>query len=285
MTFGIRSSTARAEQKEVAMISNDHKVDVIVRTRNSGSSLRNCLQAAADLLPVRKFIIIDRYSKDETRQIAAEFDSIIKSENTGLGFATKLGIESAETPNIIFLDSDVTIIDANFYSESQYLLKEEGVGAVVGQARGHIFRYGLPLGLTMMPLQIARKIKFMESADSRETYYIQQFFRSNKLKVKYVNNSMLHHSEHRSDSHWPEWQGAWVRITSGLNLREVIYSLLVVFLMLTNSRKIRNFLFIPVFQAKILRGYIHPYYWSGKSTSARDKIMLEQTGEQSENLL
>lgn len=238
-------------------------VDVIVRTKNSGPTLRECLQSATENLPVRKLIVIDNYSGDNTLEIASSFNAEIHRENTGLGFATRLGIETASSELIVFLDSDAVITDRKFLEKALMLLHDHTVGAVVGQAENHVFSYGLPLSLTVMPLRIAREIKFDDRAMGRETYFMQDYMRSRKLKVRYLSNSITHNSTHRSNRFWPEWQGAWIRNTSGLKPREVIYSMLVVFLMLSNSKSVRNFLYIPIFQAKIIRGMIHPLYWQG----------------------
>ncbi len=236
-------------------------VDVIVRTRNSGASLRQCLESASRSLPVRKFIVVDNHSSDDTVEIASGYGAEIYPENTGLGYATTLGISKAVTENIVFLDSDVLMRDPLFYHKASAILKERKVGAVVGQAIGHKLLYGLPLSLTVMPIKIASKISIDPRVMGRETYFMQKYLRDNGYKVRYLPDAMVHNSTHRSNRHWPEWQGAWVRNTSGMRPRELAYSMLVIFLMLSNSRKVRNFLYIPIFQAKLMRGFVHPLYW------------------------
>ncbi len=242
---------------------NAKSVDVIVRTRNSGVSLKQCLESASRFLPVRKFIVVDNHSSDDTVEIASAYGADIYLENTGLGYATSLGISKAVTENIVFLDSDVLVRDAQFYLKASAILKEKKVGAVVGQAIGHKLLYGLPLSLTVMPIKIASKISIDPRVMGRETYFMQKYLRDNGYKVRYLPDAMVHNSTHRSNRHWPEWQGAWVRNTSGIRPRELAYSMLVIFLMLTNSRKVRNFLYIPIFQAKLVRGFVHPLYWQG----------------------
>lgn len=251
-------------------------VDVIVRTRNSGSTLKPCLESARRMLPVRKIIVIDNYSKDATLEIAASFQAEITQENTGLGYATKLGISKAGTENIVFLDSDVIVTDPDFYGKANSLLEEKTVGAVVGQASGHLFEFGLPLSLTLMRLNLAKNIEIEPMVMGRETYYMQKHLRNNGYKVRYLPDAMVHNSTHRSNRNWPEWQGAWVRKTSGLHPREIIYSMLVVFLMLSNSRKIRNFLYIPIFQAKLMRGFVHPSYWQGSLQKAASSVITRE---------
>ncbi len=262
------------------MQSSDLKnsVDVIVRTRNSGGSLRQCLESASRLLPVHKFVVVDNHSSDDTVKIASDYGADIHQEKTGLGYATTLGINASVTENIVFLDSDVIMKDSQFYHKASAILKENKVGAVVGQAVGHNLLYGLPLSLTVMPIEIASKISIDTLVMSRENYFMQKYLRDNGYKVRYLPDAMVHNSTHRSNKHWPEWQGAWVRNTSGMRPRELAYSMLVVFLMLSNSRKVRNFLYIPIFQAKLVRGFVHPLYWQGNLTDMGKEECVEAKG-------
>ena len=257
-------------KKVERMNDSGNAVDVIVRTKNSAETLENCLSAARYNLNVNRLILIDSHSTDGTVEIASKFEAEIYCEDRGLGYATWLGIQKAETENIVFLDSDVVSIDPSFMHRALNLLHMGGTGAVVGQAVGHVFQYGLPLSLALIPLDLARGVQFNMGVMGRETYFIQKHLRRMGRKVRYVDNAIVHSSIHRGNIHWPEWQGAWVRNTSGLNLREVLYSFLVVFLMLTNSRNLKNFFYIPIFQAKILRGFIHPCQWQGSVNSSKD---------------
>ncbi|MCL6002172.1 MAG: glycosyltransferase family A protein [Thermoplasmatales archaeon] len=237
-------------------------VDVIVRTYNSESTLRNCLKSVTELLPANRILVIDHHSKDDTLSIANEYKCEIYSEDEGLGRATSLGIERSTTDMILFVDSDITVKRSDFFDIALEYMKDQNVGAVVGMSLGHKFSYGLPLGMTMFRRLIVQKVNIPGYVMSRETYFIQRFFRKNGLRVKYIPDSNVHTPESRKFSNWPEWQGSWVRLTSGLNPREVVYSLLVVFLLLSNSRNVKNFFYFPIFQAKLLRGFIEPEKWS-----------------------
>ncbi len=236
-------------------------LDVIVRTFNSGRYLESCLSTARNFLPVNRLLIVDHNSTDSTLEIARKYGAEIYQEDVGLGFATSKAIEMAGTEYLIFLDSDVTIKREDFLEEAIKLIRKEKTGAVVGSAKGHIFHYGIPLGLTLMRLDLAKSVLIPANIEGRETFFIHCKLRENRLKVRYVRDSMEHHSVYRSYRYWPEWQGAQIRITAGVNPREVLYSLLVVFLMLSNSRKLRNILYTPVFQAKLLNGFLNPERW------------------------
>jgi glycosyltransferase involved in cell wall biosynthesis len=237
-------------------------VDIVIRTCNSGVTLAECLSSAEEKLHYNKIIVIDHFSEDNTVDIARKFGCEIYFEGLGLGFATSFGIRCSSAKYLLFLDSDVIVKRENFVEDSIALLNDHRVGAVVGMSVGHPFSYGLPLGLTTFRREILEKIYIPGFVGSRETYFIQSFLRERHLKIVYLENAMIHNSLHRRNRYWPEWQGSWVRITAGLNPREVLYSMLVVFLMLLNSKKMRNILYIPIFQAKLLRGFINPDRWS-----------------------
>ena len=236
-------------------------VDVIVRTFNSDRYLEQCLSSARNFLPVNRLLIVDHNSTDRTVEIAKRYGAEIYEEDVGLGFATSKAIEMARTEYLIFLDSDVTIKRRDFMREACRLMSKKNTCAVVGSAKGHIFHYGLPLGLTLMPLDHVKTISIPATIESRETFFMQRKFRESRLKVRYVRDSMEHNSAYRSYRYWPEWQGAHIRITAGVNPKEILYSLLVVFLMLSNTKKLRNILYTPVFQTKLLNGFLNPARW------------------------
>ena len=151
---------------------------------------------------------------------------------------------------------------SDFKGWVQYLLEDRRVGAVIGSSLGYPFHYGIPFGLILIKRDIINKITFPEGIYGRETYYVQRYFRKARLKIKYIKNAMIHRSYSREYRFWPEWQGSYVRLTAGFSLREVAYSLLVAFLMLSNKKKLKDFLYIPIFWGKLMRGYINPAVWS-----------------------
>jgi len=73
------------------------RVDVLIRTFNSADTIADCLQSVIKFIPVRKIIVADHNSTDGTPEIAGRFGAEVHSEETGLGFATKLLISKADT--------------------------------------------------------------------------------------------------------------------------------------------------------------------------------------------
>jgi len=236
------------------------EVDVLVSTFNSAATLRASLASARRFLPIHRLIVVDRFSTDGSDVIAREFGAEVHPENVGLGYSRTLALSLAETERVVFLDGDVTIERADFWARALAAFREPRTGAVVGNAVGHPFSYGLPLGLTVFPLDWARRVRIPAEAQGRETYYLQRAMRQDGLRVRYVPDAMSHRSQYRG-RYWPEWQGAQTRLAAGWSVREVTYSALVVALMHLNSRRLGNVVYSPVFYLKFLRGYLAPQRW------------------------
>ncbi|MBX8631109.1 MAG: glycosyltransferase family 2 protein [Thermoplasmata archaeon] len=236
-------------------------VDVLIRTFNSGRTLRDCLQSVVSCIPYRKILIADHCSTDGTPEIAKEFGADVHTEDTGLGYATKLLISLAETEYVLFVDSDVNVVSRSFMSEAIDKFKLRNTGAVVGCALGHEFLFGLPLGLTLFPLSVVKKIHIPEWVQGRETFYFEELLDSMSLKVRYVRNAMTHTGVYRNYPFWPEWQGAQIRKTPSRRLRQLAGAWLVVLLMHLNSRSKKNFIYSPVYYSKLVRGFMNPDKW------------------------
>lgn len=236
-------------------------VDVLVCTFNSEQHLEECLRSARAHLPIHRLLVVDRHSNDRTVEIAERWGARVHLEDTGLGYSRTLAIELSETPYVLFLDSDVVLRRPDFYARALERLEHPRTVAVVGTAVGHRFLYGLPLSLTLVDRRWASHIAIPPWVQSRETYYLQRDARRSGLRVQYVQDAYDHHGTYRSVPTWPEFQGAWVRITGGFSFRELAYSGMVVLLIHMNSRRLRDLAYTPIFFAKIVRGFLQPERW------------------------
>jgi glycosyltransferase involved in cell wall biosynthesis len=234
-------------------------VDVLVSTFNSARDLEECFRAARQYLPVHRLIVVDHHSTDGTREIVRRWGGQLHDEDVGLGYSRTLALSLAETPWVLFLDSDVIVRSPTFFAEASQLLRRPGTGAVVGMAVGHRFRYGLPLGLTLLPLAWARQVVIPPNISARETFYFQQALRRDHHKVAYVLDAMEHRSLYRG--HKPEWEGANTRLVAGWSLYQLAYALVVILLIHMNSGRPRNLAYTPIFYAKFLRGFLQPERW------------------------
>jgi glycosyltransferase involved in cell wall biosynthesis len=236
-------------------------VDVLVCTFNSADHLDECLAAAREHLPIHRLVVVDRNSTDGTPEIARRWGAEVYSEEVGLGYSRVRALELSTTPLVLFLDSDVVVRRRDFARRAISLLADPTVGAVVGCAEGHRFLYGLPLSLTMFRREWVRRVEIPATVQGRETYYLQRRIREDRLRVRYLTDAYHHYGTYRRLRHWPEFQGAWVRLTGGPSLRELLYSGMVVLLIQMNSRNARNLAYAPIFYAKLVRGFLHPARW------------------------
>lgn len=238
------------------------RTDVVVRTFNSEKHLNDCLDSVLRYVPVHRLIVVDRHSSDDTVDIAKSHGAEIIYEDRGLTDATTSGIAACSTRLLLFVDSDVVICKDDFYDRAVTLLGRGSVGAVVGLPIDHRFAYGLPLGLTLFLRATLIDVPFPGGVQGRETYFIQKDFRTRGLKVRYVLDACRHYGTYRGVPHWPEWQGANVRISSGGAPIELFRSFGVVLLMHMNSKSPKNILYTPLFCTKLVRGYLSPARWA-----------------------
>ncbi len=240
----------------------DHeRVDVLIRTFNSGRTIYDCLKSIKENIPYRKIIIADHNSTDQTITVARKFGAEVHEEEIGLGYATKLLISLAETDYVLFVDGDVSIVRSDFLSEAMKKLEMRRTGAVVGCSVGYSFLFGIPLGLTFMPLRLLKGIEMPDVIQGRETFYIDAMLRKSSLKVRYVRDAMIHRSTYRKYRYWPEWQGAQIRLTPSDHLRQMTNALAIVFMMHINSKSVKNFIYSPIYYIKLIEGYMNPGKW------------------------
>jgi glycosyltransferase involved in cell wall biosynthesis len=237
-------------------------VDVLVATYNSAATLEQSLSSVRRFLPVQRIIVVDRSSTDGTPEIARRWGAEVHDDRTGLGYARNLALRLADTDPVIFVDSDVVLTRPDFYARALEQYSSPHTAAVVGMTVGHRFRYGFPLGLTLVGRQWALDAAIPDDVQARETYFLQRAARRAGLRVRYVPESMEHRGTYRKARHWPEFQGAGIRRSSGWNPRELVYSLVVIQLMHMNSGRVRDMAYTPVFYAKLVRGFLHPGRWS-----------------------
>jgi glycosyltransferase involved in cell wall biosynthesis len=240
---------------------DEARVDVLMITFNSAAYLEECLSAVVRYLPVHHLILVDRFSTDGTPEIAARFGAMVHQEESGGGPARARALSFADTELALFVDGDVILQRPDFFPRALAELRRPRTRAVVGNAVGHPFLYGLPLGLTLFSVPWGRRAGFSVEGDGQETYAFRREVRRERARVAYVEDAMVHRGTFRSVPTWPEWQGAQTRLVAPDSLYELLYSFLVVLLIHLNSRRFRNVLYTPIFWAKFLRGYLEPQRW------------------------
>jgi glycosyltransferase involved in cell wall biosynthesis len=111
------------------------KIDVVMLTKNSQRKLADCIESIYRNVPVKRLIVVDGYSTDNTLEILEEFNSkygnvkVFPDKGTR-ATARQKGIDAVESEWFMFVDSDV-VLSRDWFSKAQKYIKED-VGAVWG---------------------------------------------------------------------------------------------------------------------------------------------------------
>jgi len=110
-------------------------IDVVMTTKNSDQILGECLRIIYENVPVKRLIVVDAFSTDNTVKILNRFNRKygnvkIISEKGTRAKARERGIREVETEWFMFADSDMILCADWFKKAEKYVA--EGVGAVWG---------------------------------------------------------------------------------------------------------------------------------------------------------
>jgi hypothetical protein len=94
-----------------------------------GIIFRKCLESIKKNVPVNNFIVIDKYSKDETKNVIYEYfpNAIIISSNSLRGKAREIGIKHVQTEWFMFVDDDVILCNEWFKKAKRYMKNRIGL--------------------------------------------------------------------------------------------------------------------------------------------------------------
>jgi len=85
-------------------------VSVVIPTKNSGETIETCLKSIrAQTYPNVEIIVVDSYSKDNTKKIAGKFGAKVIEGKVGRSVARNIGAEKATGELILSLDSDMEL--------------------------------------------------------------------------------------------------------------------------------------------------------------------------------
>ncbi len=110
-------------------------IDVVMLTKDSERLLHRCVESIYKNVPVKRLIIIDGTSKDNTLQILKNFNDKhhnveIITENGSRAQARQVGIQHVRTPWFLFVDSDV-ILCKDWARKAERQIRTD-VGAIWG---------------------------------------------------------------------------------------------------------------------------------------------------------
>lgn len=119
------------------MMAESELIDVIMCTWNSNKPwFRKCLLSIKREVDINHFIVVDRYSSDDTvRVIESIFpNAIVIQTNVNLGLARQIGIKQVDTRYFAFIDDDVELCK-DWFSKLITFMSARGIGAVQGFGR------------------------------------------------------------------------------------------------------------------------------------------------------
>jgi glycosyltransferase involved in cell wall biosynthesis len=111
------------------MTLNQDLIDAIIRTKNSQEFLKECIEAVLTEIPIRRLIIVDGGSTDQTNEIASSFNKVefYSCPDMNLGQATKYGLSLAQTDWVAIIDSDVILRKGWFENLKKYMQEADAI--------------------------------------------------------------------------------------------------------------------------------------------------------------
>jgi glycosyltransferase involved in cell wall biosynthesis len=107
-------------------------IDVTVATLNSASTIEKCLEAILANVPVRKLILVDGESEDDTVHLASKYPVRIIKKKALLGWTRYVQALNCRTTWIAYFDSDVYVYENWWKNISAYT--KQSVGMILGFA-------------------------------------------------------------------------------------------------------------------------------------------------------
>jgi glycosyltransferase involved in cell wall biosynthesis len=178
---------------------SENKLDIIMRTKDSAEMLKLSLDSILQEIPVRKVIIVDGGSVDDTIKIASQYREVeihVKPE-LNLGQATKFGFSIAKTEWVAVIDSDVVLKKGWFSEMSRYMDLSDAVeGCRIDYYRLKVIRNFTKVRYGVFGQTLIRR-KYLQDEDLDTPYgedaAIKYHFDENGLRWKKVENYLAEH--------------------------------------------------------------------------------------------
>jgi len=110
-----------------------NKISIIIVTWNTAKITKKCVDTINKYLPNQEIIVVDNGSQDNTVEILKKIKNVKLIENgINLGFAkaNNIGLKNATSDLIIFMNSDIEIIDDSLFNMVDYLNKNPKIGLI-----------------------------------------------------------------------------------------------------------------------------------------------------------
>lgn len=125
-----------------------HGVSAVIVTHNSAQLVPECIRTVREALPAAEIVLVDNASSDETVAVACSTGqvTIVKSPaNVGYARACNTGAIASSGPHIVFLNPDVSFVDADHDVLMRDLAREPfGLVGPLFADRGHVAPLTMP---------------------------------------------------------------------------------------------------------------------------------------------
>lgn len=207
------------------------EIDYIIPTWNSGSTLKLALESIDKYGNPNQKIIVDRFSEDDTLDIAKYFNCKIISTNASLGAARRKGAKEAETELIAFIDSDVEItVDWKNIIECAFDEKYPDAGIIGSyygmnkskfdspyKTNGAAEAFGCCITYRNLILE-CNELDFLSSAE--DSFYATYLYKNKGLNWYVLPFPVLHHQNLTEIPYYLRfrWLGAGARLKYGFSI-------------------------------------------------------------------
>lgn len=109
------------------------KFSIIIVTWNTAEITKKCVDTINKYTPGQEIIVVDNGSQDNTVSLLKNIKNVTIIENhANLGFAkaNNIGFKQANNEYLVFMNSDIELIDNSLYQMIEYLQKNSQIGII-----------------------------------------------------------------------------------------------------------------------------------------------------------
>jgi GT2 family glycosyltransferase len=115
------------------MTSKENKISIIIVTWNTSEITKKCVDTINKFIPNQEIIVVDNGSQDDTVKILKTINNVKIIENhANLGFAkaNNIGLKSASSDYVVFMNSDIELLDSSLLEMVGFLKQNPDIGLI-----------------------------------------------------------------------------------------------------------------------------------------------------------
>ncbi|MFA5750449.1 MAG: glycosyltransferase family 2 protein, partial [Candidatus Shapirobacteria bacterium] len=109
------------------------KFSIIIPTWNTAKITQKCVKTINKYIPGQEIIVVDNGSQDNTVEILSKIKNVkIIANHANLGFAkaNNIGLKHATSDYIIFMNSDIELLDSTILKMVEFLKNNSNIGII-----------------------------------------------------------------------------------------------------------------------------------------------------------